>query len=328
MTAIPLRALSLFFGLFCLLNLVGEWLRPGFGGNVWWIDTRMLPARLSDLLLACGGTMLVMYAVKPRAGALRRWVTVVCVVALAFVALGNCVTFYRLRALGAIDPAVPVPLSLATLLTMVMVLRSIRRTAGRHVRPERKWRLIATWAGAVAVAVAFSLAQMFFFGKTDYRRRADVAVVFGARVYADGRPSIPLADRVRTACGLYDQGLVSMLIFSGGPGDGEITEPEGMRRLAIRLGVPDEAIVLDPFGVNTDATVRHTGPLLVRLGARRVLAVSHFYHVPRIKMAYQRRGIEVRTVPAKESYVLRAMPYYMAREVAAMWAYYLRPLAA
>ena len=328
MTGVPARALSLFLGLFCLLNLIGEWLRPGFGANVWWIDTRMLPAWLSDLLLACGGMTLVIYAVKPRAGILRRRVTTVCVVALACVALENCVIFYRLRASGAIHPAVPAPLALATLLTMGIVLWSLRRNAGGRGRPERRIRLIATVAGAGAVAVAFSLAQMFFFGKTDYRRSADVVVVFGARVYADGRPSVAVADRVRTACTLYDQGLVSTLIFSGGPGDGTITEPEGMRRLALRLGVPDDAIALDPHGLNTDATVRHTGPLLDRLSARRVLAVSHFYHLPRIKMAYQRHGIDVRTVPAKESYTLTAMPYYMAREVAAMWAYYLRPLAA
>jgi hypothetical protein len=43
-------------------------------------------------------------------------------------------------------------------------------------------------------------------------------------------------------------------------------------------------------------------------------------------MAYQRNGWEVYTVPAKESYTLRQMPLFMAREVAALWVYYLRPL--
>jgi hypothetical protein len=44
-------------------------------------------------------------------------------------------------------------------------------------------------------------------------------------------------------------------------------------------------------------------------------------------MAYHREGCEVFTVPAKETYLLRQLPYNMAREVAALWAYYLRPLA-
>jgi len=54
--------------------------------------------------------------------------------------------------------------------------------------------------------------------------------------------------------------------------------------------------------------------------------VSHFYHLPRIKLAYQRDGWDVFTVPAKETYLLRQMPYNMAREIAALWLYYLRPL--
>jgi hypothetical protein len=48
--------------------------------------------------------------------------------------------------------------------------------------------------------------------------------------------------------------------------------------------------------------------------------------LPRIKLAYQRDGWDVFTVPAKESHLLRQMPYNMAREVAAIWVYYLRPL--
>ena len=59
---------------------------------------------------------------------------------------------------------------------------------------------------------------------------------------------------------------------------------------------------------------------------RRSQPGSESYHLPRIKLAYLRDGWDVFTVPAKESYLLRQMPYNMAREVAALWIYYLRPL--
>ena len=55
-------------------------------------------------------------------------------------------------------------------------------------------------------------------------------------------------------------------------------------------------------------------------------AVSHFYHLPRIKMAYQRAGIEVYTVPARETRTLLKLPQFVAREVAAFWFYYARAL--
>jgi hypothetical protein len=60
------------------------------------------------------------------------------------------------------------------------------------------------------------------------------------------------------------------------------------------------------------------------MARRRVLAVSHFYHLPRIKLSYQRAGFEVYTVPARQKYLLSQMPYNMAREVAAFWAYYVK----
>jgi vancomycin permeability regulator SanA len=168
---------------------------------------------------------------------------------------------------------------------------------------------------------------MLFFGKTDYRRPADAAVVLGARVYADGGCSQAVADRVRTACRLYQQGLVPKLILSGGSGDGSIHETEGMRRLAVRLGVPNEDILVDEAGLNTHATVQNTSAMLARMKASRVLVVSHFYHLPRVKLSYQRQGIEVFTVPAQEGYLLGQLPRNMVREVAALWVYYLRPLA-
>src|SRR6185503_7842801 len=99
-------------------------------------------------------------------------------------------------------------------------------------------------------------------GKTEYRRHADAIIVFGARAYADGRPSDALADRVRTACQLYHEGWAKKLILSGGPGDGAIHETESMRRLAIQLGIPADAVLLDPQGLNTRATLANSKAIL------------------------------------------------------------------
>ena len=56
----------------------------------------------------------------------------------------------------------------------------------------------------------------------------------------------------------------------------------------------------------------------------RVLAVSHFYHLPRIKLSYQRQGLEAYTVPARESRWIPKTPYTVGREVLALWFYYVR----
>jgi vancomycin permeability regulator SanA len=190
-------------------------------------------------------------------------------------------------------------------------------------------RSFAAMVGVCLLCVVlFSVGQMFCFGKTDYRRQADVAVVLGARVYADGGLSDALADRMQTACQLYHDGLVKKLLVSGGPGDGAIHETEAMKRMAIQSGVKAQDILVDTGGLNTRATVKDSQAILSQVHASRVLVVSHFYHLPRIKMAYQRAGREVYTVPAKESYFLWKMPMFLAREVAAFWVYYARGLSA
>lgn len=232
-------------------------------------------------------------------------------------------TYYRLLFFGMITTSVPVPLSLFLAAELLMIVWFCIRPARITSQSRKTGLVLAGFAGCV---VLFPLAQMLFFGHTDYRRPADVAVVLGARAYADGHPSTALEDRVTTACELYFHGQVGKLIFSGGPGDGSVHETESMCRLAIKLGVRPADILLDTGGINTQATVRDTLPMLKELGAKKVLVVSHFYHLPRVKLAYQRAGWDVYTVPAHQQYFLRQTPFYMAREVAALWVYYLRPI--
>jgi vancomycin permeability regulator SanA len=319
------RGLALFLGGFSLLNLLGELRHVGFNANLWWIDLHYLPAPCDQMLLALAATALLAFALRPRLSLWRRGLTCLLTAGLIAAAVLNIIQFYVLLARGEIQTSLPVPFSLLICLSLLLVLRGLtsRRPPARGLRSSLA--LVITLGVCLLI---FPLMQMLCFGKTDYRRPADAIVVFGARAYADGTPSRALADRVRTACQLYQSGLASKLVFSGGPGDGPVHETQAMRQMAISLGVPDAAIALDADGLNTDATVTHTAGIFDRLAARRILAVSHFYHLPRIKMTYRRAGLEVYTVPAQETYPLTQLPYNMAREIAALWVYYLRPLTA
>jgi vancomycin permeability regulator SanA len=318
------RSFALFFGLFTLVNLFGEVLLRGFDANGWWIDLRFLAVMLSRVTLAISAIVLLGFGVRPPESKWRRGLTGTIAVVLGLVTLFNAAQFYQLLGRGVVFSGLPIALSLFIASGFLLITVDCIGGAANRAQGGQALRVIICLAGWMGM---FPLLQTLCFGKTDYRRSADVAVVFGARAYADGTPSDALADRVRTGCELYQQGRVKKLIFSGGPGDGEVHETEAMRQMALSLGVKDQDILLDAGGLNTDNTVRHTMALFKKIGARRVLTVSHFYHLPRIKMAYQRQGMEVYTVPAKETYFLRQTPYSVAREVAAFWAYYLRPLA-
>ena len=290
---------------------------------LWWISATAFPTIWWEMFLLFASLFLAGFALKTDMAAWRRYTTLLLAAVLLLVTVINGITFCVLLSANKIDAAVPVPLSFLFAGALVLVLHSI--WVARYARAAKaKWILIA--ATAIICALCFPLMQIFFFGKTDYRRRADAAVVFGARAYASGRPSDALADRVRTACELYTAGTVSKLIFSGGPGDGAIHETESMRRMATQLGVKESDIILDAQGLSTQATVKNTVPIFQESGMHRVLAVSHYFHLPRIKMTYQRSGIEVYSIPARESYILRQTPFLLMRETLAWWVYYLRPL--
>ncbi len=316
------RGLALFLGGFSLLNVLGRIIVRGFDANLWCIDLRPLPQWLSTPALAVAAVFLVAYALRPLMSHWRRHATAVVTFCLFLAAAWNAVNYYVLLERGEVKSGTLVPLSVLIALAFWVMLLAVRGQNARQTPPRRAVMALVF----LACSAGFPMAQMYFFGKTDYSRPADAIVVFGAGVYADGTPSDALKDRMNTACQLYRQGLARWMVLSGGPGMGSVSETDAMRAMALKQGVPAEAIVVDPQGINTRATVENTEAMFRQLDVKRVLAVSHFYHLPRIKMTYQRQGLEVYTVPARESYFLTAMPYYMAREVAAIWAYYFHPL--
>jgi vancomycin permeability regulator SanA len=316
------RGLALFFGGFSIFNLVGDFRSPGFDANIWWIDLRLFPHVVAKGMLLFFSLCLVAFAVRPPVSKFRRIMTAACAGFIGILTLINSGQFFAELFKGDVKTDFPVPLSLFVSVAFIWIFIA---TARKPLEPRRQF--IGVAFVFLLCAFVFPVLQLLCFGNTDYRRKADVAVVLGARAYADGRPSDALADRVRTACELYNEGLVAKLIFSGGPGDGNVHETEAMRRMAVSLGVKDEDILVDEAGLNTQATVENTLLLFKQLKAQRVLVVSHFYHLPRIKMTYRRAGWDVFTVPAEEAYFLRQTPYMVLRETAALWVYYLRPLS-
>jgi vancomycin permeability regulator SanA len=317
--ASPARGIALFIGGFTLVNSVGLLRGAAFDANVWWIAVPYVPSLVAAILLAAVGVAFVAYGVAPRMSAWRRWLTLALFAVFAAVAVYDAVDFYRVWSAGRISPGVPVPLS-----AVVAVLLGYLLWAALRDPAPRGWpAVVVLCAAAAACTLAFPVAQVFFFGTTDYRRPADVAVVFGAQVRGDGKPSTALNERMATAEQLYKDGLVKRLLVSGGVGDSGYNEALVMRDMAVKAGVPAKDVVVDSNGVNTDATVRDTVPFFGGKGWDRILAVSQYYHLPRVKLAYAGAGWDVLTVPAPATE--RTTPM-VVREIPAFWVYYLRAI--
>jgi SanA protein len=142
-----------------------------------------------------------------------------------------------------------------------------------------------------------------------------VAIVFGAGLYRDGTPLPVLADRVETAADLYKAGSVRKLLLSGDNRFPDYNEPEGMRTLALQLGIPPEDIVLDYAGRSTYDTCYRARQIF---GVRRAVLVTQAFHLPRAVYLCENLGLEVMGVTAdRRTYRRSSEVSWNLREVAA-----------
>ena len=163
----------------------------------------------------------------------------------------------------------------------------------------RRWLLVGL--GAVTLGFCGLTFVVDHFGQREGALAsggADVVVVLGARVLADGTPSGTLRARTEKAVELYRQGVAPRLLFSGGVGVYPPAEARVMRELAVSLGVPAEACLLEEESHSTEQNAHLSARVLRELGARRVVVVSDPYHLLRARQYFRLEGYEVATSPA------------------------------
>jgi SanA protein len=122
-----------------------------------------------------------------------------------------------------------------------------------------------------------------------------VAIVFGAGLTRDGRPTSVLRDRVETAAELYFTGKVKKILMSGDNRFSDYNEPGAMRAYALSLGVPDQAIVLDYAGRRSYDTCYRAKAIF---GVQQALLVTQNFHLPRALYLCNALGIQADGVSA------------------------------
>jgi SanA protein len=147
---------------------------------------------------------------------------------------------------------------------------------------------------------------------------ARVAIVFGAGLRRDGRPTPILYDRVATAAELYRLGKVQTLLLSGDNRAANYNEPAAMRLAALELGVPDEALVLDYAGQRTYDTCYRARAIF---GVTEAVLVTQAFHLPRALFICDGLGIRASGAMAdRRQYLKRSLAFWNLREVFATLA--------
>jgi uncharacterized SAM-binding protein YcdF (DUF218 family) len=101
-------------------------------------------------------------------------------------------------------------------------------------------------------------------------------------------------DRILSGGKLYLDGLSPLIIVSGGRiqwfGGGR-SEAKDMAEILELMGVPPEAIILEPDSLNTYQNAVYTKKILQEKGIERILLVTSAFHMPRSLAIFKKQGI-------------------------------------
>jgi uncharacterized SAM-binding protein YcdF (DUF218 family) len=151
---------------------------------------------------------------------------------------------------------------------------------------------IGAWliAGSVVVGL-YTVYRISSQGDRDERRPADAIVVLGAAQF-NGVPSDVFAARLDHAVELYQAGLATYLVVTGGkqPGD-RTTEAATARAYAIARGVPDAKILMEDTGRNTLDSIEAVGAIFRAHHFGSGLFVSDRTHMLRVLRMASDQGI-------------------------------------
>ncbi|HRN66584.1 MAG TPA: ElyC/SanA/YdcF family protein [Promineifilum sp.] len=176
---------------------------------------------------------------------------------------------------------------------------------------------LATVTLLIVSPIAWRNAVKLYYQRSIYTRpevpEGQTAVVFGAAVYANGRLSPVLRDRVDTAIALYKAGKVGHIILSGDNREADYDEPGAMMDYAVQQGVDSADITVDRAGHRTYDTCYRAGHVF---DVKNAVLVTQEFHLPRALMTCEGLGIKsVGAVADMRPY--RGAGWYEIRETGA-----------
>lgn len=203
------------------------------------------------------------------------------------------------------------------------MLTASAQTAMHKVSRIIRSRLCRATVAGCLLLFASACTWVAVTGLEDSTAPADIIIVPGNTVHADGTLSLRLQARLDAAITLYKGRLAPKIFVSGGTGAEGRDEAAAMAAYLERNGVPATAIVRDAQGVTTAATARNAAQYLRTINGRSALVASQFFHVARTRLALERYGIRVSGSVHAQYFEMRDI-YSLMREVAALVYYQFR----
>jgi uncharacterized SAM-binding protein YcdF (DUF218 family) len=185
-------------------------------------------------------------------------------------------------------------------------------------------RVVLAVVLAVVLLFASTALAIWWTARQDSRPASDAIVVLGSAQY-DGVPSSIFEARLEHALALYEDGVAPVIVTVGGKADGDrFAEAEAGRDYLFQAGVPADALVAVPVGVDTLESIRAVATTFGERGWTTAVLVSDPWHAMRAERMADDEGIDADSSPTRQGPAVqtRATQFrYILRETAAYLLY-------
>ena len=183
--------------------------------------------------------------------------------------------------------------------------------------------VLAAVLASVLLVVSTALA-IWWTARQDSRPASDAIVVLGSAQY-NGVPSSIFEARLEHALALYEDGVAPVIVTVGGKADGDqFAEAEAGRGYLAQAGVPLEALVAVPVGVDTLESIRAVATTFAEQGWSTAVLVSDPWHALRAERMAEDAGLEAESSPTRQGpavHTRATQVRYILRETAAYLLY-------
>ena len=185
-------------------------------------------------------------------------------------------------------------------------------------------RLVLALVLAAVLLVGATAGAIWWTARHDARPASDAIVVLGSAQY-DGVPSSIFEARLEHALRLWQDGVAPVVVTVGGKADGDrFTEAEAGAQYLAQAGVPGDALLPVPEGVDTLESMRSVSAAFDERGWSTAVLVTDPWHAMRTQRMAEDAGIEATTSPTRQGpsvYSRTTQVRYIFRETAAYLLY-------
>jgi uncharacterized SAM-binding protein YcdF (DUF218 family) len=185
-------------------------------------------------------------------------------------------------------------------------------------------RVLGAAVLAVVLVVVSTALAIWWNARQDSRPVSDAIVVLGSAQY-NGVPSSIFEARLLHAVRLYEDGVAPVIVTVGGKATGDqFTEAEAGRDYLANAGIPADALLAVPEGVDTLQSMRAVAAAFDERGWTSAVLVTDPWHAMRAERMAEDAGMEAESSPTRQGPAVqtRATQFrYILRETAAYLLY-------